>query len=97
MALPYPEGAVYFKRTALSLQSSPWDFDVQNDQTFYSHCLIENVWNPWAYNYGKSVPSAENVATHPRSKVVVGQGEGYATQFGKSKFMFLGVKNLFLP
>ena len=85
MALPYPEGSVYFRRTALRLPTPPWNFDVQNERTFYSHCLIENVWNTEAFHYGTSTPSPGTLETHPRSRVVVGQGQSYRTRFGKSK------------
>ena len=83
MALPYPEGQVYFRRTALRLPTSPYNFDVQNDRTFYSHCLLENVWNTFAFT-NWTTPSLGNIPSHPRSRVIRGRGQLYRTDFGKS-------------
>ena len=43
MSLPYPEGEVFFKRSALKHPSSGFDADSQ--ASFYKHALVETVWN----------------------------------------------------
>ena len=86
MALPYPEGQVYFRRSALNLKDSPYNFDVQDTTSFYSHCLLENVWNTWAFSSNTN-PSIDHIPTHPRSNPITGKAQGgYETRFGKSHF-----------
>ena len=82
MALPYPEGQVFFKRTAL--RSSYYNFDVENDdKAFYSHFLLENTWNTWAFSNG-TTPDLSHIPSHPRSSVLKGRAQNYRTEFGKS-------------
>ena len=81
MALPYPEGAVYFRRSALRLHGYGYNFDVQRDTDFYSHFLLENVWNYWAFS-PNTTPNVSNVPTHPRSRVLTGTASSYRTRFG---------------
>ena len=83
MALPYPEGAVYFKRSVLNLKTPPYNFDAQDDSAFYSHCLLENTWNTWAFS-SHTTPDINHIPSHIRSKAVRGYGQNYNTQFGKS-------------
>ena len=85
MALPYPEGQVYFRRSALNLNTPPYNFDVQDATSFYSHCLLENVWNTWAFSSNTN-PNINNVPAHPRSKALKGHADNYGTLFGKSHF-----------
>lgn len=73
MALPYPEGEVYFKRSALKYPGFAIDTD---DKTFYSHVLVETVWNMW-HNSGITAPKFH----HPRAKPISGYAEWYNTQF----------------
>lgn len=42
MSLPYPEGEVYFRRSALNHKSG---FDADDQASFYKHGLVETVWN----------------------------------------------------
>ena len=42
MAVPYAEGEVYFKRSALKDERTGWWLGSQ--KTFYDFCLIETVW-----------------------------------------------------
>ena len=85
MALPYPEGAVYFRRSALHLRQSPHNFDAQHDRTFYSHCLLEHVWNYYTFAPWTN-PNVSAKATHPRARVETGTPQQYRTEFGKSHF-----------
>ena len=82
MALPFPEGQVYFRRSALNLKNPPYNFDAQDTTSFYSHFLLENVWNTWAFS-SHTNPTIDNIPTHPRSKPVKGYASGYGTHFGK--------------
>ncbi|KAL8922318.1 MAG: hypothetical protein Q9208_005288 [Pyrenodesmia sp. 3 TL-2023] len=75
MALPYPEGEVYFKRSSLKYPGFAIDTD---DKTFYSHALVETVWNSW-FNHNDE---AKNTKPHVRAKHVQGLGMWYATLFG---------------
>lgn len=43
MSIAYPEGEVYFKRSALNHHSS--GFDADDKASFYKHGLVETVWN----------------------------------------------------
>jgi hypothetical protein len=50
MALPYPEGEVFFKRSVL--KNSGYDLDPDNLTSFNSHALIEWCWNAEAEGKG---------------------------------------------
>ncbi|CAO1600292.1 MAG: hypothetical protein LQ349_009024 [Xanthoria aureola] len=76
MALPYPEGEVLFRRSALSHQSG---FNASNAQSFYSHALVETAWN-MAFVQGLSVDTRNWV--HPRSPMNVVKGQMWRTYFG---------------
>ncbi|KAK9798009.1 hypothetical protein AB5N19_09656 [Seiridium cardinale] len=49
MAMPYPEGEVFFKRSTLALQkgsnAKAWGFDPDKLEDFASHILIEFIYN----------------------------------------------------
>ncbi|KAL8881225.1 MAG: hypothetical protein Q9198_001530 [Flavoplaca austrocitrina] len=75
MALPYPEGEVYFKRSLLKYPGFAID---SNDKDFYSNVLVESVWNTW-YNSNLEIPLTK---PHIRAKLVSGYGEWYNTHFG---------------
>ena len=81
MALPYPEGQVYFRRTALKLLDAGYNFDAENDKSFYSHCLLENVWNTWAFSSNTN-PDINHVPYHPRATAKKGFADSYGTYFG---------------
>ena len=76
MALPYPEGEVLFRRSALSHHSG---FNANDAQLFYSHALVETVWNV-AFVQGLSVDTKNWV--HPRSPMNVVTGQMWRTHFG---------------
>ncbi|MCJ1227484.1 hypothetical protein MMC12_004140 [Toensbergia leucococca] len=74
MALPYPEGEVYFKSATLKLNN----FDASDDMSFYSNFLVEYVWNrPYCTNF-----EIETTKNHPRSTLRTGFGDLWATRFG---------------
>ena len=102
MALPYPEGEVYFKRSALvygnvntNPKSNPEptvmddvtgpypdNFWAEKAEDFYSHVLIEHVWNKWASGPHTEPYNNDNMPKHPRSELLKGYGSNYWTQFG---------------
>ncbi|PWI64480.1 hypothetical protein PCL_09635 [Purpureocillium lilacinum] len=49
MAMPYPEGEVFFKRSALKIAKGngehPWSFNPDNAKDFASHILVEYIYN----------------------------------------------------
>lgn len=85
MALPYPEGEVYFKRSALQLPQGDYKYSADEPLAFYSHVLIEQVWNAWASSES-TIPSSKNVPTHLRADHKIGSASYYGTEFGKLYF-----------
>ena len=82
MALPYPEGDVYFKRSALKLPQGEYKYDAEDEKAFYSHILVETVWNTYASG-PSTQPSNSSMPPHPRSKLAKGRAGGfYMTTFG---------------
>ncbi|KAI4276153.1 MAG: hypothetical protein LQ337_002693 [Flavoplaca oasis] len=75
MALPYPEGEVYFK---ISLPKYPGFAIDKDDKDFYSNVLVESVWNTW-YDFNLEIPL---IRPHIRAELVTGYGEWYRTHFG---------------
>lgn len=81
MALPYPEGAVYFKTGALNQPG----FDATNDKDFYSHFLVEYGWNRSVFSGSDLNKRQED---HPHvGKLTTGYASWYATRFGVWKEM----------
>lgn len=56
MALPYPEGEVFFRHAALRSNT----FNPGDDSHFYGHFLIEWVYNAWDEQNGPA-------RSHPRA------------------------------
>ncbi|KAF7911248.1 uncharacterized protein EAF01_002755 [Botrytis porri] len=56
MAVPYPEGEVFFDRKVLA-QRSKDGYRADNQKDFYSHFMIEYVWNVEAYHGSKNANS----------------------------------------
>ena len=76
MALPYPEGAVYFKTEALK----QYGYDATNEQDFYGNFLVEYIWNQSVYQ-AKALDS--KIQDHPHSgKIHTGYAQWYNTRFG---------------
>ncbi|KAL8693756.1 MAG: hypothetical protein Q9224_003694 [Gallowayella concinna] len=76
MAIPYPEGEVLFRRSALSHRSG---FRADDKSSFYSHALVETVWNV-AITQDRSVDTSRY--QHPRSTMRVVKGQLWRTHFG---------------
>ncbi|KAK6810952.1 hypothetical protein RU639_013269 [Aspergillus parasiticus] len=66
MALPYPEGKCYFKRSALRHRYYG-GYDADDDNQFYKHILVEYIWNVEA-DHGSRAANSPNGYSHPRSK-----------------------------
>ena len=76
MALPYPEGIVYFKTDALK-QSG---FSATNDKDFYGNFLVEYVWNHAPFS-GSDLAHTKQAHAHS-GRLHIGYGDWYATRFG---------------
>ncbi len=65
MAQPFPEGEVFFLRNALTRGS----FTAENKEHFYSHMLVEFVYNkPFKMHSDNEADTAAHYLTpHPRS------------------------------
>ncbi|KAI9373510.1 hypothetical protein BJX61DRAFT_552185 [Aspergillus egyptiacus] len=64
MALPYPEGECFFKRSALKSEKSG-RFDAEDPAHFYSTMIIEMVWNKEAHHGSKEANSPHG---HPHNR-----------------------------
>ncbi|KAL9098422.1 MAG: hypothetical protein Q9163_005913 [Psora crenata] len=76
MALPYPEGIVYFKTEALK----QFGYDATNESDFYGHFLVEYVWNQCIYS-GSDLDSKKQDHDHS-GPLHTGYGQWYNTRFG---------------
>ena len=97
MAMPYPEGEVFFDRKVLSQPKAGYDASKPKD--FYSHFMVEYVWNVPAY-HGSHAANSEKAITkwflgkkvpyfvkgdghkHRRSGYKVAIGDAWATNYG---------------
>ncbi|KAJ4122728.1 hypothetical protein NW768_010169 [Fusarium equiseti] len=99
MALPYPEGEVFFMRSALrsklqmpSLrkEGTTWKVDMVNFskyqagmKDFYSHFMVEYIWNRPADHASEAANTAGGGHRHPRSPyTIVRGGGGWRTDYG---------------
>ena len=97
MAMPYPEGEVFFDRKVLSQPKA--GYDASNPKDFYSHFMIEYVWNIPAYHGSKNANSTKTIMKdflgkkfpylikgaghkHRRSGYKVAIGDAWATEYG---------------
>lgn len=74
MALAYPEGESFFVRT--KLESS--EYHANDVKDFYSHMMIEYVWNREALHGGYSHGGHQ----HPRSGYRIVRGSWWNTDYG---------------
>ena len=75
MALAYPEGEVFFKRSSLTFNDdNKWN--ASNAEYFYSHVLIEYASNEYHTDY------PETLYSHPRANYVVNMASHYPIAFG---------------
>ncbi|KAJ5357482.1 hypothetical protein N7541_004640 [Penicillium brevicompactum] len=72
MALSYPQGECFFKRSALKSKKEK-RFDAEDEKQFYSTMLVEVTWNKEAYHGSKQ---AEKAPPHKRSnyKILMDRG-----------------------
>ncbi|RDW61712.1 uncharacterized protein DSM5745_10384 [Aspergillus mulundensis] len=67
MALPYPEGECFFKRSALHSQKSG-GFNADDPAHFYSTMMIEVVWNREAHHGSKKCNENGKPRGHPHKR-----------------------------
>jgi len=79
MALAYPEGTVFFERSAIS-NKNPAHYQASNVEHFYSHFMIEYVWNKEADF--KKAANAPKGHSHPRSDYSIVRGWFWGSDFG---------------
>lgn len=79
MALSYPEGEVFFSHRGLNSSNSSYQAD--NPQHFYSHLMIEYVWNVEADHDSKNANSPKG-HSHYRSDYGIVKGSSWSTHYG---------------
>ena len=94
MALPYPEGEVYFKRSVLHHDPSGWtvneakgtDWTDKDKAAFYGHALVEYVWNrpfymhDWAKHPDpRASTNSPPTQSHPRCSRITDKVAGWWT------------------
>ncbi|KAJ5646933.1 hypothetical protein N7490_003305 [Penicillium lividum] len=78
MAIPYPQGECFFKRSSLTSEK-PERFNAENPAHFYDTLIVEPIWNKVAYHGEKNCQNRSN----PRSDLkVVYDGGGWKTHYG---------------
>ena len=79
MALTYPEGEAFFLRSALD-SSSADGYHASDVKQFYSHMMIEFIWNRWS-DHGSEANAPEGFS-HPRSGYKIVKGWWWETKYG---------------
>lgn len=77
MALAYPEGECFFKRSALATSQAD-GYHADNLKDFYGHFILEYVWNQWGDHGSDCNPNL----TNDRSKYKIVKGNNWGTQYG---------------
>ncbi|KAM0347326.1 hypothetical protein ACHAPU_004845 [Fusarium lateritium] len=81
MAIPYPEGEVFFARSVLR-NDNPNHYQADNVEHFYSHFMVEYIWNVEA-DHGSKNANSPRGHSHPRSGYsIVRGGGGWKTDYG---------------
>jgi hypothetical protein len=83
MALPYPEGEVFFMRSVLR-NKDPAHYQADNPAHFYSHFMVEYIWNVEADHGSKNANSWDG-HYHQRSPYAIVKGSGWGTHYGNWK------------
>lgn len=83
MALPYPEGEVFFKRSVLKNNGN--GLDPENLASFNSHALVEWCWNDGAYGSGFGRNTINYVSGKQNSKDRYAHWESMIVLFGTEK------------
>lgn len=81
MALAYPEGECFFKRSALNAQQQD-GYHADNCKDFYSHIMVEYIWNQEAYHGSTDAKTYTGKRSHPRSEYRVVNGDWWNTDYG---------------
>ncbi|KZF20251.1 hypothetical protein L228DRAFT_249930 [Xylona heveae TC161] len=85
MALAYPEGECFFRRSGLNSPSG-WHYRADNPQHFYSHFMLEYIWNKpadhshWEVNNPHGWPQI-------RSGYSIVKGSLWNTLYGNYQFL----------
>ena len=81
MAVPYPQGECFFKRSALK-SGTAGRFNAEDPSHFYSNMLVEMLWNQESH-HGSVNAKSPGGHPHRRSdyKIVYGGG-GWQTHYG---------------
>ncbi|KAF5679387.1 hypothetical protein FHETE_804 [Fusarium heterosporum] len=79
MAIPYPEGEVFFARSVLR-NSNPNHYQADNVEHFYSHFMVEYIWNVEA-DHGSKNANSPHGHSHPRSGYSIVRGGGIQAWF----------------
>ncbi|KAM3086425.1 hypothetical protein ACMFMG_000560 [Clarireedia jacksonii] len=80
MAIPYPEGAVFFQRDILT-NAHPAHYQATRESDFYSHFMIEYIWNVEA-DHGSQAANSWTGHSHPRSGYGIVKGSNWGTHYG---------------
>ena len=81
MALAYPEGECFFQRSVLNTSQAD-GYHADKVEDFYSHLLVEFVWNQEAY-HGSVAARRPGGRSHPRSGYkIVNSGDWSPTEYG---------------
>ncbi|KAF4993973.1 hypothetical protein FGRMN_6104 [Fusarium graminum] len=81
MGMPYPEGEIFFARSVLR-NSNPEHYQAENVEHFYSHFMVEYIWNVEA-DHGSKNANSPRGHSHPRSGYsIVRGGGGWKTDYG---------------
>lgn len=85
MALSYPEGECFFKRSGLR---TPY-YDADNTHQFYGHFLLGYIWNKPAFHGSDAKPEWSISTHHYRSGYKVVKGSLWETNYGAWTNMFV--------
>ncbi|KAI1022154.1 hypothetical protein LB504_007335 [Fusarium proliferatum] len=83
MALPYPEGEVFFLRSVLC-NKNPAHYQADNPAHFYSHLMVEFIWNVEA-DHGSKAANSWTGHSHSRSPYAIVKGSSWNTHYGNWK------------
>ncbi|KAF5971273.1 hypothetical protein FCOIX_9952 [Fusarium coicis] len=80
MAMPYPEGEVFFARSVLRNRDSA-GYQADNPEHLYSHFMLEYIWNVEA-DHGSKNANSWTGHYHHRSPYAIVMGSGWNTHYG---------------
>ena len=88
MALPYPDGEVYFDKSALH-RSFDGGWNAAKEKDFYGIALVETVWNSWVLSGGDL--NTSNLPWNGRTDFIKVNPQWWGTNYGiftHQKFTF---------